>query len=37
MLKESGFTIVNDGLLELWNPDEEGIENYREFGKEFVK
>jgi len=37
MLKESGFTIVNDGLLELWNPNEQGIEKCREFGKEFVK
>lgn len=37
MLKESGFAVVNDGLLGLWNPNEQGIEKCREFGKEFAK
>jgi len=36
-LKDSGFTVVNDGLLGLWNPDKQAIDNCRKFGKEFIK
>lgn len=35
-LKDSGFTIANDGLRELWNPDEQGIDNCRNFGTKFI-
>ena len=35
-LKDSGFTVVNDGLRGLWNPDEQAIDNCRKFGKEFT-
>lgn len=35
-LKEGGFTIVNDGLKLLWNPDDEGITNCRAFGRSFI-
>lgn len=36
-LKEGGFTVVNDGLRLLWNPDQQGIEGCVTFGREFVK
>ncbi len=36
-LKEGGFTLVNDGLKLLWNPDEEGIAACRSFGSDFAK
>jgi len=35
-LKDSGFTVINDGLRGLWNPDEQAIDNCRKFGKEFI-
>lgn len=35
-LKDSGFTVLNDGLRGLWNPDEQAIDNCRKFGKEFI-
>jgi anaerobic nitric oxide reductase flavorubredoxin len=35
-LKEGGFTIVNDGLKLLWNPDEGGIAACRAFGRDFA-
>jgi flavorubredoxin len=35
-LKEGGFALVNDGLRELWNPDEKGIADCLAFGKEFA-
>lgn len=31
-LNEAGFEIVNEGIRELWNPDEEGLNRCREFG-----
>ena len=36
-LKEGGFTIANDGLKLLWNPDEDGLSACRAFGSEFSK
>ena len=36
-LKDSGFTVVNDGLRGLWNPDEQGTDHCRNFGTEFIK
>ena len=35
-LKEGGFTVIHDGLKELWNPNEQGIANCVAFGKEFA-
>ena len=34
-LAEGGFTIVNEGLKLLWNPDEEGVAACRAFGRDF--
>ncbi len=36
-LKESGFDIVNDGIRQLWVPDEKAIEECRQYGRDFVK
>ena len=36
-LKDGGFTIVNDGLKLLWNPDSKGEADCVVFGKEFTK
>jgi len=33
-LERSGFSIINDGIRVLWNPDEESIEKCVEFGRE---
>lgn len=35
-LKEAKFDVVNDGIKELWNPDEEALERCREFGRSLV-
>lgn len=35
-LKEAGFELVNDGIKEIWNPDEDALERCREFGKTIV-
>lgn len=32
----SGFDMINDGIKELWNPDEAALERCREFGKTLV-
>jgi flavorubredoxin len=34
-LRTAGFTLLNDGLKELWNPDEQAIANSVTFGGEF--
>ncbi len=36
LLKEAKFDVVNDGIRELWNPDEEALERCREFGRNLV-
>lgn len=36
ILKESGFELVNDGIKETWNPDEEAVERCRKFGESLV-
>jgi len=36
-LKDARFDIVNDGIKELWNPDKEGLDRCKEYGKEFAK
>lgn len=35
-LEKSGFSIINDGIRALWNPDDESIENCVEFGREIA-
>ena len=35
-LEKSGFTIINDGIRALWNPDQESIDKCVEFGKEIA-
>ncbi|HHZ00485.1 MAG TPA: anaerobic nitric oxide reductase flavorubredoxin [Tissierellia bacterium] len=35
-LREAKFDVVNDGIRELWNPDEEALERCREFGRSLV-
>lgn len=37
LLKDSGFEVLNDGIRELWNPDEDALERCRKFGEELVK
>ena len=34
-LREGGFTLVSDGMKEVWNPDEEGLVNCVSFGRGF--
>lgn len=35
-LRKAGFDIVNDGLKELWNPNEEGLNRCRDFGRNIL-
>ncbi|KKK40399.1 MAG: hypothetical protein Lokiarch_51950, partial [Candidatus Lokiarchaeum sp. GC14_75] len=37
ILEKSGFSIINDGIRVLWNPDDESIKKCVEFGKEIAK
>jgi flavorubredoxin len=34
-LREGGFTVVTDGVKELWNPDDQGLVNCVNFGRDF--
>lgn len=36
-LKACGFEIVNDGIQEIWAPDQEAIDRLRAFGADFIK
>jgi len=36
-LEKSGFSVINDGIRALWNPDEESLERCVEFGREIAK
>ncbi len=36
LLKEAKFEVVNDGIKELWNPDEDALQRCREFGKSLI-
>ncbi|MRR53451.1 MAG: anaerobic nitric oxide reductase flavorubredoxin [Deltaproteobacteria bacterium] len=36
-LREGGFTLITDGVKELWNPDEEGLVNCVSFGRDFAQ
>ncbi|MBY8989662.1 MAG: anaerobic nitric oxide reductase flavorubredoxin [Candidatus Lokiarchaeota archaeon] len=37
LLKKSGFSVINEGIRALWNPDDESIEKCLEFGREIAK
>ena len=32
-LNKAGFEVINEGIRELWNPDEDGLNRCRDFGK----
>lgn len=32
-LNKAGFEIINDGIREIWNPDDEALDRCRSFGK----
>ena len=36
-LQEDGFELVNDGIAKLWVPDDDALEDCREYGREFAK
>lgn len=36
-LDRAGLKVINDGLKELWYPDEEGINRCKEYGQKFIK
>ena len=36
-LEKSGFSVINDGIRALWNPDDESLEKCIEFGREIAK
>ena len=36
-LEKSGFSIINDGIRALWNPDDVSLEKCVEFGREIAK
>jgi flavorubredoxin len=36
-LKDAGFEVVDDGIRALWNPDEQALQQCREFGQRFVR
>jgi anaerobic nitric oxide reductase flavorubredoxin len=36
-LKEAGIATVDDGIRELWNPDDEAKERLKAYGKNFVE
>ena len=35
-LEKSGFSVINDGIRTMWNPDDESIEKCIEFGREIA-
>ncbi len=35
-LEKSGFSVINDGIRALWNPDQESIEKCIEFGRKIA-
>jgi flavorubredoxin len=36
-LKDARYEVVNDGIKELWNPDDEQLERCKEFGRKFAE
>ncbi|HMM20761.1 MAG TPA: anaerobic nitric oxide reductase flavorubredoxin [Selenomonadales bacterium] len=37
MLRESGFAVMDDGLRELWSPDEQALDACVRYGREFAE
>lgn len=37
LLEQSGFSIINEGIRAMWNPDEESLKKCIEFGKEIAR
>lgn len=37
ILKESGFSVINEGIKALWNPDANAISDCVKFGEKFVQ
>ena len=37
ILEKSGFSVINDGIRALWNPDDESVEKCLEFGRKIAK
>lgn len=35
-LNKAGLEVLNEGIKALWNPNEEAIENCKQFGEEFI-
>ncbi len=36
-LKEGGFTLADEGFKAMWNPDDESIQQAKEYGRSFVE
>lgn len=36
-LSKAGFEIMNDGIREMWNPDDEALDRCRSFGENIGK
>lgn len=36
-LKKAGLEVINDGIKELWNPDEDALNRCRDFGKDILE
>ncbi|MCJ7689685.1 MAG: anaerobic nitric oxide reductase flavorubredoxin, partial [Clostridiaceae bacterium] len=36
-LNKAGFEVINEGIRELWNPDEDGLRRCREFGRSIIE
>jgi flavorubredoxin len=37
LLKDSGFTVINDGLKVLWQPDADAVADCMAFGRQFAE
>ena len=37
VFKKAGFEIINDGIKEMWNPDEVALDSCKDFGKSMGK
>ncbi len=36
-LKDAGITVIDEGIRETWNPDEDAYQRCKEYGKQFVE
>ncbi|MBU1339696.1 MAG: anaerobic nitric oxide reductase flavorubredoxin, partial [Acidobacteria bacterium] len=37
LLKNAGFTVVQEGMKATWNPDENALSQGRDFGRRFAE